>query len=247
MIVTGTVRLRFARPLAAVTAAVALLALPSCQSEGRGEGLTQVNDFMTMVERVHTDAELSAQRVHEESEQFSTILAFNFNEPPITAYNRFGAAVDASSAQLKQFRASIDSMQRAAEPVFKKWAADLETFDSLEMRVRSQNRMMETRKRYEAILAATQPAQMAYETFDKKMRDYATYLSHDFNEAAVAALRNDEHGVKDGATALNGHFDACQLAAREYVQASALPSAPVQTEPAAERAPAKKKSGRSDG
>ena len=244
MTVSRTNRLRLAPWIAALAAS---LALPACESSGRGDGLVQVNDFMTMVERVHTDAELAAQKVHEASEQFSTILAFNFDEPPVAAYNRFGAAVDAETQQLKQFRTSIDAMKRAAEPVFKKWAADLETFDSFEMRTRSQNRLMETRKRYEAILAAAQPAEQAYSTFDKKMRDYATFLSHDFNEAAVAMLRGDEGGVKDGAVALNGHFDACQLAAREYVQASAMPSAPAQPEPAAERAPAKKKNGRSDG
>jgi len=242
--VTGKRRVRLAPWIAAVAAS---LALPACETGSRGDGLVQVNDFMTMVERVHTDAELSAQRVHEATEQFSTILAFNFSEPPVAAYNRFASAVDASTQQYQQLRASIDSMRRTAEPVFKKWAADLETFESMEMRLRSQNRLMETRKRYEAILAAMQPAQQAYETFDKKMRDYATYLSHDFNEAAVAALRGDESSVKEGAVALNGHFDACQLAAREYVQASAMPSAPVQPEPAAERAPAKKKNDRSDG
>jgi ElaB/YqjD/DUF883 family membrane-anchored ribosome-binding protein len=244
--VRGMSRRRAAPWIAAVALSALLPALPSCETSGRGDGLVQVNDFMTMVERVHTDAELSAQKVHEASEQFSTILAFNFDEPPVAAYNRFGSAVDAETQQLKQFRSSIDSMKRTAEPVFKKWAADLETFDSFEMRTRSQNRLMETRKRYEAILAAAQPAEMAYTTFDKKMRDYATFLSHDFNEAAVAMLRADEGGVKEGAVALNGHFDACQLAAREYVQASAMPSAPVQPEPAAERAPAKK-NGRSGG
>ena len=224
MTVTGKRRARLAPWIAAVAAS---LALPACESSSRGDGLVQVNDFMTMVERVHTDAELSAQRVHEATEQFSTILAFNFSEPPVAAYNRFASAVDASTKQFQQLRASIDSMRRTAEPVFKKWAADLETFESMEMRLRSQNRLMETRKRYEAILAATQPAQQAYETFDKKMRDYATYLSHDFNEAAVAMLRADEP-VKEGAVhALNDHFDLLARLAARVRQASAMPTAPV--------------------
>jgi hypothetical protein len=230
------------------TVLCASLALSACATENRGDGLAQVNEFVATIGRVHTDSELASQKAHAAQEQFSAILAFNWKREAVTAYGEFSSAVDQSSAQLVALKAGVAAMQRSAEPVFKKWASDLDAFASLDMRLKSQQRLLETRKRYDAIVASLEPALVAYDGFDKRMRDYATFLSHDFNEASVAALRGDDHTVHEMVATLDARFDVCQQAAREYVQAAALPTGAAPAEPAAaEKAPPKKAAARTDG
>jgi hypothetical protein len=226
----------------------ATLAMSACATGSRGDGLAEVNEFVAMIGKVHTDSELASQKAHAAQEEFSAILAFNWKHDAVAAYAEFSTAVDQSSAQLAALKAGIESMQRSADPVFKKWASDLDAFASLDMRLKSQQRLMETRKRYDAIVASLEPALVAYDGFDKRMRDYATFLAHDFNEASVAALRGDDHTVHEMVATLDARFGVCQQAAREYVQAAALPSGAAPAEPAAaEKAPPKKASARSDG
>jgi hypothetical protein len=227
---------------------LASFAASACVSATRGDGLSQVNEFVAMIGRVHTDSELASQKAHEVQDQFTAILTLNFSREAVTAYGEFSKLVDQSNKQLVQLKAGVDGMKRAAEPVFKKWASDLDAFASLDMRLKSQQRLMETRKRYDAIVAALEPAIVAYDGFDKRMRDYATFLSHDFNEASVAALRGDDRTVHEMVATLDARFEVCQQAAREYVQASALPSGNAPAEPAAaEKTPPKKSAARSDG
>jgi hypothetical protein len=226
--------------------------VPACATGSRGDGLSQVNEFVAMIGKVHTDSEVASQKAHAVQDQFAAIVAFNFKCEAVAAYAEFSTSVDQSSAQLATLKAGVTAMEDAAEPVFKKWASDLDAFASLDMRLKSQQRLLETRKRYDAIVASLEPALLAYDGFDKRMRDYATFLAHDFNEASVAALRGDDKTVHEMVAALDTRFQVCQQAAREYVQAAALPSGtpngPAQTEPAAaEKAPPKKASTRSDG
>jgi hypothetical protein len=232
-----------------IAVAAPLLALPACVAANRSEGLVKVNDFVTLIERVHTDSELASQKIHGTADQFSAILAFNFKSDAVAAYTEFANAVEASNQQLKQLHDSIDSMKRSADPVFKKWAADLDSIDSMELRLRSQQRLLDTRKRYDEIVAAVEPTEAAYTGFQKRMKDYAVFLAHDFNEASIAMLRPDERSVREMTVALDTRFSACQQAAQDYVQASALPSGPGTQEPAAAEkpAPTKKPGNRSDG
>ena len=94
--------------------------------------------------------------------------------------------------------------------------------------------MRATRSRYEAIVAAVEPAQASLDAFNKGLRDHALFLSNDFNPASLAALKDDVQNLSNLASSLNKQFDECLLATRAYIETAALPVRvdPVKVEPA---------------
>jgi hypothetical protein len=91
------------------------------------------------------------------------------------------------------------------------------------MRLRSEVRLAATRDRYQAIIAVVDPAQSAYDAFNRGLRDHALFLGHDFNTASVSAIRGDAGSMTMLAAELDERFQKTQQAARNYVQSSALP------------------------
>ena len=99
----------------------------------------------------------------------------------------------------------------------------MQAFTSLELRLRSQTRLMATRERYNAILVAVDPAQPSFDGFNKNLRDHALFLGHDFNAGSVSQIVEDVRMLTVRVAELDITLDACQEAARGYLEASALP------------------------
>jgi hypothetical protein len=169
----------------------AAVALPACATSNPGETLSQVNYLITSIERVHTDTELARQRVHQAAVELQKITAFDFKGDVVGVYTSFANSVKAESKQLELLGNSVNKMKEVAEPVFKQWAKDLESFASIDLRLKSQQRLTDTRQQYDAILSTAGLAQAAYKTFDGRLRDYSTYLKSDFNAGSVAAITKD--------------------------------------------------------
>jgi hypothetical protein len=216
--------------------------LPACSSSAPGDGLNNVSQLVGAIERVHTATELAQERVHVAVRELQTLMVFDFKGDPVKAYAAFAAAVEESSRQVEEMRQSVVTTRELSEPVFTRWAEDLDQFKSMEMRLKSQARLKETRERYDAVVQAAELAQAGYDSFNAKLCDYSTFLGHDFNAASVAAIKTDVRALSQMVDGLDTRFDACQEAARVYIDAAALPTtAPQSSEPAPKKgvAPAK--------
>jgi hypothetical protein len=211
------------RNFVALSPVVLAVLLPACGASDQGEGLVEVNQLVSSIERVHTCTELAQDRVHTAMHELQSMMVFDFKTSAVEAYSAFAVAVQESTVQVEDLRQSLEAMKEAAVPVFVEWADDLESFKSMEMRLRSQNRLKETRERYDAVLAAAEMALSAYETFNVRLEDYSTYLARDFNASAVAAVQGEVRELAASVAALDGNFDTCQEAARAYIDAAALP------------------------
>ena len=141
-------------------ALVALPALAGCSVFGGGKqkaGPSQVDDLLTRIERVHIECELSQKSVSDAVLALEVIVARDFAGDPVLAFNSFTKAVEASERQANKLAAAIRPMKSTARPFFDRWAANLSSFKSMDMRLRSQTRLENTLARYDAILAAVTP------------------------------------------------------------------------------------------
>jgi hypothetical protein len=220
----------------ALCAAVLLpaAALPACATGAKGDGLAEVNELVGAIERVHTNSELAQERVHLAVRELMSLMVFDFSGDAVSAYAAFATAVDESTRHLDELRESIESMKESSEPVFTRWAEDLDSFKSMEMRLRSQSRLKETRERYDAVVSAAELALAGYDTLNVRLCDYSVYLGNDFNASSVAAIQGDVRSLDQVVSALDQRFDQCQEAARVYIDAAALP---MTLPPAQEGAP----------
>ncbi len=199
-----------------------------------GNGLANVDELVSRIQRVHVDAELAQQQVQTAMDQLEAMVAPGFVGNPVMAHAELTKAVEQSTQQAATLRDSYQSMQEAADPVFDRWAEDLGQFTNLTMRQRSEARMQQTRSRYEAIVAAVGPALSHYDAINRSLNDQTLFLGHDFNSSAVSDIRDDVHMLAAQVKALDGELGSCLAAARTYLDAATMPTPEQPVGPPAE-------------
>ncbi len=185
---------------------------------------SQVSDLVGSIERVYVESELAKEKVQNAVVALQGIVASDFQGDAVSAYAVYVQAVDRSEEQAEKLEESVEDMKDDAEPVFERWQDDLKAITNVEMRQRSRKRLVATRERYDAIVAAVEPAGKSYEEVNKLLRDHALFLGNDFNPASVAHLQNEVRVLTKQTAELDRDFDACLVAARKYVDATALPA-----------------------
>lgn len=213
-------------------------------SGSRG-GPGQVGDLVGWTERLYVESEVGRVRVREALDRLQALASADFSGDPVLAHAAFVESIEASEEQARRMRETVDPMKKAAGPVFDQWAIDLEAYANRSMRERSKARLASTRARFDAVVDAADPALAGFEELNRGLRDHALYLANDFNPDAIASISEDVRAMVTLAAELDGRFDACMRASREYVVAAAPPSrgtSPVDgtdptDEPAPEQAP----------
>jgi hypothetical protein len=193
-------------------------------------GLERVDELLSHVERVQVEATVSKERAQGALEALRKLIAPEFKGDPVAVHAELVAAVEQSHDQAEALQSSVRPLRKTGETVFARWTEDLESFGNLAMRQRSQERLEETRKRHDAILAAAVAAQLAYDSFNGDLSDHALFLEHDFNATAVAMMAQELEGLRSRAKELAKRLDATAAACQAYVEFSA-PSAQVAPAP----------------
>ncbi len=223
-------RLVVSRYVCTFLAICTLSTLTGCSTVGgmfgggkKEAGPGQVDDLLTRIERVHIECELSNQRIDDAMRALDALIAHDFTGDPVLAFNAFTSTVKASEKQSAKLAAAVGPMKSAADPFFEQWAGNLSSFASMDMRLRSQTRLENTLARYEAILAAVEPAQSAYQQFNAGLKDHILFLGHDFNAASVNAISAEIDTLSLSAEDLQRRFSESLDAAEAYVHSAALP------------------------
>jgi hypothetical protein len=198
----------------------------SAMGRSQKDGLGQVDDLLAHVERVHVESAVAKDRALGALESLRRFVAPEFKGDPASAHAELVAAIEQSEEQADALRNRVKPLRRTAESVFEDWTANLESFGNLAVRQRSQERLEETRRRYEAVMSAAVAAQLACDAFNSDLSDHALFLEHDFNSASVALVAQELEGLKTRGKELVRRLDACAAACQAYVDFSA-PSAQV--------------------
>ncbi|MGQ0614484.1 MAG: DUF2959 family protein [Planctomycetaceae bacterium] len=193
-------------------------------SKKKAQGPTEVENLVAAIERVYVDTEVTRDTVRSAMAALKALASADFANDAVPAYAAYLEVVDRSEKQAQALRGSVQPMKRAAGPVFARWEEDLHAFTSAEMRIRSQNRLEETRSRYEAIVAAVDPAERGFDDFNRGLRDHALFLSHDFNPTSLAEIQEGVKGLERLAADLDRRLDLTLRTTRVYIDAAALPS-----------------------
>jgi hypothetical protein len=244
---------RFHSLTTALSAGLVLSACSSLATLGVKQkgGLERVDELLSHVERVQVEATVSKERSQAALDSLRRLIAPEFKGDAVAAHAELVFAVKTSTEQAAALQKSVRPLRKTGESVFARWSEDLEAFGNLNMRERSQERLEETRRRYDAILAAAVSAQLAFDSFNGDLNDHALFLEHDYNSTSVALMAQELDGLKSRAKELAKRLDACAASCQAYVEFSApsgqlaplpAPSAKseLQAAPAEPAAPVKK-------
>lgn len=82
-------------------------------------------------------------------------------------------------------------MEKEAHTFFAEWTQSLDAINNPDLRKRSQDRLNDTRLRYNDILKIGRQAGGEFDAFVGSLRDQYVYLGYDLNPAALASLSGD--------------------------------------------------------
>jgi ElaB/YqjD/DUF883 family membrane-anchored ribosome-binding protein len=218
------IRIHLARPVAIILPTMAVLfGLAACASTSeQAASVRRVDDLLSSIERVQVDVAVAKDKAHGALHALTQLVAPGFTGDAAKSYAGLRADIEESEKQTQALHRSLTPMSDAAESVFQRWTADLESFGNTRMRQRSQTRLDETRARYQGLLTSTQSALLSFDAFNADLRDQALFLGSDLNAAAIASILPDLRTLHEQAKELDARADACAAAARTYVESAAL-------------------------
>ncbi len=184
-------------------------------------GFVQVDELLNRIEGVHVDCELAGQNVTESMTTLIGMVSPKFQGDPAATYLALIASIDRSDKQAKGLRDHFVPLQRTALAVFDRWQKDVEAIVSDSMRTRSEQRMAEAKERYENVIRTVGPAMVAYEAFNRNLRDHSLYLGNDFNSESVSLIETELRALIASSKAMTVQLAECTEACQQYVQKAA--------------------------
>ena len=95
----------------------------------------------------------------------------------------------------------VRAIEDVAEALFKEWEAELEQYQSQSLRRRSEDKLRDTRQRYEQLITVMRRAEDKMAPVLAAFREQVLFLKHNLNAAAIASLQGEvvaiERGVAD--------------------------------------------------
>ncbi len=104
------------------------------------------------------------------------------------AYSRLKKELDRSESRAKRVRDRIDSVERVGKALFEEWDEELDDYTTESLRRASEDQLIETRSRYERVVAAMRRAESKMEPVLAAFRDQVLFLKHNLNARAVASM-----------------------------------------------------------
>ncbi len=151
-----------------------------------------------LVDRVEgaRDAQSDAQQQFKDAlEQFGAVITIE-NSNLKTAYEKLNAEYEDSEKAAQKVSDRIDKVESVAEDLFEEWEEELELYKSKDLRVSSQKKLRDTKRRYREMLASMRRAEKSMEPILRSFRDNVLFLKHNLNAQAIGSLRSEFSALK---------------------------------------------------
>ena len=104
------------------------------------------------------------------------------------AYSKLRKELDRSESRAGKVRDKIRSVERVGSALFKEWEAELEQYSTESLRRASEDQLIETKGRYESVVAAMRRAESKMDPVLDAFRDQVLFLKHNLNARAIASM-----------------------------------------------------------
>lgn len=143
-----------------------------------------------MVDRVEEarDAQQDAKKQFANAlEQFKSVV--NVKGGDLEAkYNKLNAEYERSVSRAQAVHDRIAAVENVSDALFSEWKSEIKQYDSDTLRRSSQQKLDETKAKYNHLIAAMKKAAARIDPVLKPLHDQVLFLKHNLNAQAVAAL-----------------------------------------------------------
>lgn len=132
-------------------------------------------------------------------------------------YRALDKEIGRTAKRREAVRRSADAAKAESTDYFRAWAGSLPLIEDDDLRGRSEERLRDSRARFDGIVEAGRRAAAAYEPLIGRLRDQWNYLGHDLNPTGIESLRPDAQKLAEEGDRLLAEIDDSLRQAREYV------------------------------
>ena len=132
------------------------------------------------------DAQEEAKKdIQSTLDQFGKVVAYQGGDLE-TTYKKLSSEDSAETV-----RTRIENVESVADALFSEWTTELGQYSSADLRRKSEAKLIQTRTRYNSMLAAMKQAEQRIDPVLKPLRDQVLYLKHNLNARALAAIKGE--------------------------------------------------------
>jgi DUF2959 family protein len=137
------------------------------------------------------DAQAEAKKdIQSALEQFGQVVAYQGGDVEAT-YKKLKSELQNSEDSAETVRKRIDAVENVADSLFSEWKTELSQYSNANLRRKSEEKMTQTKARYNEMLGAMKRAEQRIDPVLKPLRDQVLYLKHNLNARALAAMKGE--------------------------------------------------------
>jgi len=123
-------------------------------------------------------------------EQFGKVVGYQGGDLEAT-YKKLNSELESSEDSAETVRKRIKDVESVADSLFAEWKTELGQYSSAELRRKSEEKLTQTKARYNEMLGAMKKAEQRIDPVLKPLRDQVLYLKHNLNARALAAIKGE--------------------------------------------------------
>ena len=151
-------------------------------------------------------------------EEFSNVLNFDGGELE-AGYNKLNAEYEKSEARASTVRNRIKDVKNVATALFREWAGELQEYSNERLRRVSEQKLDQTRRRYEQLIGAMERAESKIGPVLTAFHDQVLFLKHNLNAQAIASLQQELGIIEDDIASLIEEMEKSIEEADAFVRA----------------------------
>ena len=137
------------------------------------------------------DAQEDAKKeIQSALEQFGKVVGYQGGDLEAT-YKKLNSELESSEDSAEAVRKRIKDVESVADSLFAEWKTELGQYSSADLRRKSEEKLTQTKARYNEMLAAMKKAEQRIDPVLKPLRDQVLYLKHNLNARALAAIKGE--------------------------------------------------------
>ena len=123
-------------------------------------------------------------------EQFGNVVGYQGGDLEAT-YKKLNSELESSEDSAETVRKRIKDVESVADSLFAEWKTELGQYSSADLRRKSEEKLAQTKARYNEMLGAMKKAEQRIDPVLKPLRDQVLYLKHNLNARALAAIKGE--------------------------------------------------------
>jgi hypothetical protein len=205
----------------ALSIIVAML-LGGCQSAYYGAmeklGYEKRDLLVDNVQDARKAQEAAKKQFESALDQFIAVTNFEGGDVE-KQYRKLKGEYEDSDARAKDVHKHIAEVEQVAGDLFAEWEKELGQYKSAELRRTSQRQLLDTRSRYQKLIASLKRAEKKLDPVLAAFNDRVLFLKHNLNARAIASLRTNRAAIEADIGALIADMNKSIAEADQFIKA----------------------------